>query len=220
MTVIAARVSHDLLALAAAYNAGEAWKSALNDAISHVIVVAQNNPSKPLSQILRRVDIKEALTYPFAAAGAMTTAAVREAWYEAAGELVLPEADLKEILSNVKTNTVTAPRRLRQAIAKGPRDQLSDRLTKLSNDLIRRAEFAVEYSGKRAGTLAQLQAAPKTAMKTWVRNPESKSCSRCIDLDGTTIPINQLFSVDDFETFQALIGPPLHPRCQCGLKIT
>jgi hypothetical protein len=183
-------------------------------------LVVQNNPTKPMSQILRRPDIKEALTWPFARAGAETLAAVREAWYEAAGDLLLPEDDLNEIFDNVRQNTVTAPRRLRQAIAKGPRDQLSDRLKKLSDDLVRRAEFAVEYSGKRATSLAQLHGLPETATKTWKRNPLSNSCSRCIDLDGTTIPVGDVFVVADWKSFQALIGPPLHPRCACELEIT
>lgn len=214
------RTTLELLALAANYDAGQAWKRALNDAVGHVLLVVQNNPGKPLSQILRRPDIKEALTYPFAQAGAETLAAVREAWYDAAGDLVLPEDDLSEILTNVRSNTVTAPQRLRKAIAKGPKDQLSDRLKKLSNDLIRRAEFAVEYSGKRAATLAQLEGQPETAMKTWRRNPESKSCKYCIALDGVTIPVGQLFHLDDFKSFQPLVGPPLHPRCACELDIT
>lgn len=210
----------DLLALASHYNAGQAWKSALNDAIGHVVLVASNNPTKPMSQILKRPDIKEALTWPFARAGAETVAAVREAWLESAGDLLLPEDDLTEILANVKKNTVTAPQRLRKAIAKGPRDQLVTRLQKLADDLVRRAEFAVEYSEKRATTLAQLQTAPESAMKTWRRNPKSNSCKWCIALDGVTIPVGQLFELDDFPSFQPLIGPPRHPRCQCRLDIT
>lgn len=217
---LSARTALDLLALAANYNAGQAWKDALDTAIGHVILVAENNPTKPLSQILKRPDIKEALTWPFARADAETVAAVREAWIDAIGDELVPDDDLAEILSNVKHNTVTAPGRLRKAIAKGPKDQMADRLKKLADDLVRRAEFAVEYSGKRAATLAQLQAAPETAMKTWLRNPASKSCKWCIALDGTTIPVGDLFTLNGFPSFQPLVGPPRHPRCQCRLEIS
>ena len=217
---LSVRTALELLALAANYDAGQAWKAALKDAVGHVLLVVQNNPTKPMSQILRRPDIKEALTYPFAQAGAMTVAAVREAWYEAAGDLLIPDDDLTEILDNVRSNTTTAPRRLRQAIAKGPRDQLSDRLKKLSDDLVRRAEFAVEYSGKRATTLSKLHELPETAMKTWHRNPLSKSCKYCIALDGTSIPVGDLFVIKGWKSFQPLLGPPLHPRCRCELEIS
>lgn len=210
----------DLLALASSYNAGQAWTTALDDAISHVILVVQNNPLKPLSQILKRPDVREALSWPFARAGAETLAAVREAWLDAAGDTVLPDADLKAIVANVKKNTLGAPVRLRQAMAKGPRDQMSDRLYKLADDLVRRAEFAVEYSGKRATTLKQLAEAPKTAQKTWRRDPESDSCKWCIELDGTTIGIKQVFVVEGLKSFRKLVGPPLHPRCACHLDIT
>lgn len=192
----------------------------MDDAISHVILVVQNNPNKPLSQILKRPDVREALSWPFAQAGAETLAAVREAWLEAAGDEILPEADLKAIIANVKKNTTTAPVRLRQAMVKGPRDQMSTRLHKLADDLVRRAEFAVEYSGKRATMLTQLQQAPKTAQKTWRRDPTSKSCKWCIELDGTTIGINDVFAADGLKSFRTLLGPPAHPRCRCHLEIS
>lgn len=183
-------------------------------------MVVENNPTKPLSQILRRPDVKEALTWPFARAGGETIAAVREAWLEAAGDLVLPEEDLKAVLDNVKQNTVTAPKRLKQAITKGPRDQMADRLTKLSNDLIRRAEFAVEFSGKRAEMLAQLVGSGEATQKTWKRDPASKSCKWCIKLDSTTVGINDIFPLEGWDPFRPLLGPPLHPRCGCRLEIS
>src|SRR3954471_14229357 len=103
----------DLLALARRYDAGLAWEQALSDAVEHILVVVGNNPGRTLREILNRPDIRQAISDPFAHAGAETLQAVREAWYQQAGGLELPSEDLERTLETVRANTVAAPLRIK-----------------------------------------------------------------------------------------------------------
>lgn len=212
-----------LLALARQYDAGEAWGKAMSDAITHITLVANNNPGKPLKILLQRPDVREAMTVPFAQAGAETLASVRQVWLEELGDVIASDVDLNRTLRTVRRNTVLAPRRLREAILTGDREELGERLQKLATSLRRRAELSVEFARDRAKTIKLLAEAPPGATKTWHAKDHDNLCSWCNDLDGQTIGIKAEFpnKVGDkkLATYGKLTGPPRHPNCQCELTI-
>jgi hypothetical protein len=66
----------------------------------------------------------------------------------------------------------------------------------------------------------QSQAAVDSITKTWVAEPGgslSGTCRYCRDLDGTTVPIRDIFAVT---SYGVLTAPPRHPNCQCRISIS
>jgi hypothetical protein len=188
-------------------------------AIEHILLVVENNPKKPLKQILARPDVRQAMSDPFARAGAETLQAVREAWDGHAGGDRLPDHDLMKTLQTVRANTIAAPARIRHVVLNGHRESMDRRLRTLSGKMMRSAEMSVEFADNRAYTLKTLHGAPKGAMKTWRSLNWENRCEHCEHLDGTTIPVNDIFQTS-VATYGPLIGPQLHPHCQCWLEVS
>lgn len=56
---------------------------------------------------------------------------------------------------------------------------------------------------------------PTTAKKTWITTPDDRLCPICEDMDGETVPVGGMFTVEG----QAISGPPAHPNCRCAVGI-
>ena len=56
---------------------------------------------------------------------------------------------------------------------------------------------------------------PRGAEKMWITTPDDRLCPICEDMDGETVALGEMFTIDG-----ALIaGPPAHPNCRCAVGI-
>jgi len=123
---------------------------------------------------------------------------------------------------------VQAPRRVRTLIrnevrkalrnGEGP-EGIADRLDGLVAmepariDTIARTEYAIARTGARLEEAAALYGDTEV-VKGWVLGDES--CPRCIALAGQEVPLDEDFVTEDGER---VMGPPLHPNCDCDIEI-
>lgn len=52
--------------------------------------------------------------------------------------------------------------------------------------------------------------------KRWTTTPDDRACPSCIELDGETIEMNEMFTST---YYGSVSGPTLHPNCRCALVL-
>ena len=106
-----------------------------------------------------------------------------------------------------------------------PADQIERMTTRYFNRLLKdRAEMIARTEMTRAMTHARLeswrQAIDKRLLdptqweKEWLATHDSRTCERCLDLDGTRAAVPDGVFIGDSGTVGG-VGPGYHPRCRC-----
>lgn len=196
------------------------WARQVKRAIHHVMLVISNNPERPLTDILARPDIQQALHMPFQQAGLYTLRQVKKVWEEAAGPE--PSEYLSQLYGDVTKNSILSSARMHQALTQGPRASIQGRMNRVGADLARRAGLSVRVAQVRAQTEKDLlKISQQGKQKMWVSRMDESSCSACKALHGSIRPVLVEFSHSAGErslrVYRDLLGPPRHPNCRCRL---
>lgn len=148
--------------------------------------------------------------------------------YRAAADPLPSGYRLSKFAAEHAAELVQAPRRVRTLIrnevrkalrrGEGP-EGIADRLDGLVAmepgriDTIARTEYAIARTGARLDQAAS-EYGDIEIVKSWVLGDES--CPRCIALAGQEVPLDEDFVTEDGER---VMGPPLHPNCDCDIEI-
>jgi len=221
--------------------AAKAWRIQPDKVLTFLNLVMENNPRKPLEDILVRPDVQLALTQPFSDAASQTVDLMDSAW-RAGSKIGSEEASkmlkdlglegvqkgkasvstLNSLKADVWKNSASAKDRLIEAM-QGDREGLSDRLGKVTRDLQRRATIGIDVAVKEsyAQSAMATYAQNGAAGKTWHSHIDEKTCSHCQGLDGITVAVGETFpeytGTRVLGTYGPLLGPPRHPSCRCWL---
>lgn len=240
--VSAALARKSLTALTDKYRAQieDLWDGANAEAFTHLNLVRQNNPKKPIEEILKRPDVQSALRAPYEAAAEQSEAILREAWEAAEkdavqktkGEFKLMKEDWKghdvdltlldSLVADLYANAQAMRSRYHEALT---REKPSD-LKGITNDVRTRAVYSLSTAIWGVATQVRDSAINNAGLnKMWVAVLDKHTCSHCANLHGTIIGPGKQFPVNAGATklkvyMGKLLGPPRHPNCRCILVPT
>lgn len=216
-----------------------AWTAAavrgyLSAAGLYLDAVTALNPRVPLAELLRRPDVESSLDTAFAEARDYVTGEIRAAWDNGGAD---ENATYRALFADTRRAFAGLPHlraRLRAAKTASPRDTVET----FASQLAVRASMTVAHAGAAsalARSLDDARASGTVLLKRWRAHPGHPSCCHwCRTLDGTVLPLD-----GDFAPYLGgpadlsghgrltqpprpygghLQGPPLHPRCRCGLQ--
>lgn len=214
----------------------ELWDKASKKALAHLNLVLQNNPHKPVSEVLARPDVAAVLRVPYEQAAEASEVLLREAWAAAEKEAVrkakgefkllgegwqgysVDEDLLSSLVADLHANAKAMRSRYRKALtAKGP-----SQLPILASDVRNRASFSLSTAVWGVATQVRDSALAKAGLnKMWLSRMDDKTCSHCREMHGTVLPPGKFF-VTALKLYREapLLGPPAHPRCRCVIVAT
>lgn len=216
------------------------WDDANKEALAHLLLVRENNPKKPIEDILKRPDVQSALRAPYEEAAEKAEAILREAWDAAEkdsvqktkGEFKLLKEDwkgyevdpslLESLVEDLHANAKAMRSRYHEALTK---EKPTD-LKVITNDVRHRAVYSLSTAIWGVSTQVRESAIDKAGLnKMWVAVLDENTCSHCAALHGTVLGPGQQFSAKAGKTKLKvyrgiLLGPPRHPNCRCMLVPT
>lgn len=215
------------------------WDDANKEALTHLNLVRQNNPHKPVEDILKRVDVQSALRAPYEEAAEKSEALLRQAWESAEkdsvqkvkGEFKLLKENwkgyevdsslLEDLVGDLHENAKAMRSRYYEALTGDTK-----RLEGITNDVRNRAVYSLSTGIWGVATQVRESAIDKAGLnKMWVAVLDENTCSHCAGLHGTVLgPWQQFLATAGKTKLKVyrgkLLGPPRHPNCRCMLVPT
>lgn len=209
----AVQMASELLMLAAA----EDWTTAVHGALDFILTVMTNNTHTEMPEILSRPDVQGALHDAGQEGAQAAIQAISATWIQHGGE---PDSSfLISLLGDMARNGNSFPQRMTDALLHEPHDRVEQIILK---DRLRAAaaEAVAETRARAEAELKIMRSNGVTHVK-WVAKVDDRTCSGCLALNGTVVPIGTQFPHDagglSTPVYHDLIAPPRHPNCRCRL---
>jgi len=218
---------------------GPLWDKANKEALQHLTLVMQNNPHKPVSEILKRPDVESALRWPYEQAAKASEDLIRKAWdvsekdalAKAKGEMKLLGADWKghetdtslldDLVGDLHANASAMRSRYRKALT-GDGDKEKG-LQGITRDAKTRAKYSMTVAIWSVFSQVRDSAAQKAGVnRMWLSRLDADTCTHCLNLHGVVVGPGEPFPVEGLKTYKnkPLFGPPRHPNCRCVAVFT
>lgn len=224
------------LADIAAYTAA-AVRGYLAAAGMYLEAVVQQNPGLSITQLLQRADVAASLDQAFLDARDYVTEAVQQAWDGGGADESAVYRHLVKDAEGSYSHTRQAHLRALLRVSHDPRETVEQ----FARELALHNSMTVQHAAAASALESRLTAAgsqPDAHLlaKRWVAHPENPACCFwCRRLHGVTIPLHADFTphlggpaalsgtgwlTQPPKPYRGhLQGPPLHPWCECDLKI-
>ena len=210
----------EVVALAKAMGAAQkAWAQAALDGIQHILIVARNNPTQSLDELLKRKDVAAAMVYATSGAAKLAQFQILKQWAAAGGDPKSPY--LGNLLSDAAKNGDSFRTQMTPLLE----DQDYKALKVLVSKIGLRAAAGQSVAESRASNekrLADLAGAGVTH-GVW-RTTSDNPCATCVALDGTVVELGNEFDASagpgDMNVYDDLVCPPRHVNCLCVLEKT
>lgn len=217
-----------------AEQAAKIWNVAVEDAQEHLALVLKNNPNKSPEDILKRPDVKAALTQPFEDAASRTVVLLHGAWDDGvgvgrgiarqrlreAGSASVGKQDVPpEVLDSLRVDLINLAETARTRVEAAFEEKDMEKVGKALARQRLWASMSIEMAVKRGANealLAEYRAAG--AGKEWVSRLAKNTCAYCKLLHGQVKPWDVPFDTLGKVYGGVLMTPPRHPWCQCFIK--
>ena len=195
--------------------------------------------SSSVAELLDRPDVEAVLAEALLEARDVAEAAVLQAWDNSGG---VDESVIDHLMADIDRQFNALPHLrslIRESHADGP-EAVRRAIVKFSGEVALRATLSANMArgaGQTSAVLAAGEAAQlegRVVYKRWRSRRLPDSCHWCLELDGLTIPLHSDFRIylkaadlsgsgrlthPPKPWHGKLLGPLLHPHCQCWLEL-
>lgn len=204
---------------------GEAWTSAVREAVDHILLVIENNQDKDLAQILFRPDVQDALESAGEGGAKVVIREVERIWKESGAPDNSPY--LSSVVGDAQRNGNTFADRMTTAMLQADKSKIENVLLR---DRLRAAsaQAVIETRSDNERRLHSMRLAGVSHIEWQARRIpgtnefEPDVCTTCRELDGQVVALGHAFDVgalirNKLKLYGDLIVPPAHPNCKCKI---